>query len=201
MKRALWALMAFLSVSVAIWSWRLVFVDGMLEQDGWQHHLFRHPLATYAHFGLGPLALLVGSFQFLDGLRKKWPHVHRVIGWIYIVSCMLAGVGALPLAINSAAGPIAAVGFGLLAAAWLYSTTSVFWAAQARRFDRHRIWMIRSYALTFAGVTLRLYLTVFAGVLGFDFSMVYMAAAWACWVINLIVAELFIIARLQPINT
>ena len=30
--------------------------------------------------------------------------------------------------------------------------------ARARRFDEHRRWMIRSFALTFAAVTLRLYL-------------------------------------------
>ena len=47
--------------------------------------------------------------------------------------------------------------------------------------------MIRSYALTLAGVTLRL--DVPAALLGpFAFSTAYAAIAWLCWVPNLLIA-------------
>jgi uncharacterized membrane protein YozB (DUF420 family) len=58
------------------------------------------------------------------------------------------------------------------------------------RGDRaaHRRWMYRSYALTFAGVTLRLYLPV--AIFGpYGFAAAYAVIAWLCWAPNLFVAE------------
>lgn len=196
MKKALWAVMAVLSVVFAVVSWRYIFFTGFFETEGWQHHLHNYPVATYAHFGLAPLALLLGSFQFLDRLRSRSPRLHRTMGQIYVLSCILAGVGGLPLALNSEAGPVAALGFGLLAVFWLYTTISAFWSARSGHFLAHKVWMIRSFSLTFAGVTLRLYLGVFSGLLGYDFAVVYPVAAWACWVLNLLAADMVIVRRL-----
>jgi hypothetical protein len=53
---------------------------------------------------------------------------------------------------------------------------------------RHRRWMVRNFALTFAAVTLRLYLPASAGA-GLGFGPAYAAIAWLCWVPNLVVAE------------
>jgi hypothetical protein len=54
--------------------------------------------------------------------------------------------------------------------------------------------MLRSYALTFAAVTLRLYLplAVIASIHGYDFMVAYRFIAWFAWVPNAIFAELFI---------
>ena len=69
------------------------------------------------------------------------------------------------------------------------------------RFDEHLRWMIRSFALTFAAVTLRLYLP-FPPMMGFTFVEGYRAIAWLAWVPNLIAAELYWrrepARRLQP---
>ena len=51
--------------------------------------------------------------------------------------------------------------------------------------------MVRSFALTFAAVTLRLYLGV-SGASGVPFAVAYPLIAWACWVPNLVVAELWL---------
>ncbi len=55
----------------------------------------------------------------------------------------------------------------------------------------HRIWMIRSAGLTFAGVTLRLWLPAQL-IFGVPFDVAYQVVAWVCWVPNLIVAEYFV---------
>ena len=52
----------------------------------------------------------------------------------------------------------------------------------------HRRWMIRSYALTAAAITLRLYLPLLSH-LGIPFDMSYPVVAWLCWVPNLLFAE------------
>ena len=90
----------------------------------------------------------------------------------------------------SCTGPVAGSGFFLLALVWLGTTGAAYVAARKRDFDSHRRWMIRSAALTFAAVTLRLYLGLtMAGGLPFDPS--YTVIAWACWVPNLIAVELW----------
>ena len=56
---------------------------------------------------------------------------------------------------------------------------------------RHERWMIRSFSLTFAAVTLRLYIPI-GMIAGFPFNQAYVAIAWLCWVPNLMAAELFL---------
>jgi len=70
-------------------------------------------------------------------------------------------------------------------------TTLALKAALERRFAAHRAWMIRSFALTFAAVTLRLYLPLLL-VVPVPFLTGYAAISFLCWVPNLMVAEAFL---------
>ena len=55
--------------------------------------------------------------------------------------------------------------------------------------------MIRSFALTYAAVMLRLYLPLFLAGLRMDFEISYQIISWLCWVPNLIFVEYFLIRR------
>jgi hypothetical protein len=59
----------------------------------------------------------------------------------------------------------------------------------------HRTWMMRSYALTLAGVSLRLQLLILTGWGGLPFDAVYVVTAWSSWVPNLILCEILIATR------
>ena len=59
----------------------------------------------------------------------------------------------------------------------------------------HRAWVLRSYALTLAAVTLRLWLPGLHVGLGLPFAEVYQTVAWLAWVPNLIVIELWLTAE------
>lgn len=67
-----------------------------------------------------------------------------------------------------------------------------------RRWDEpsHRAWMIRSYALALAGVTLRIYLPI-EMVLGLSFRDAYRLVSWVCWVPNPLAAEWFVRTHLR----
>ena len=58
----------------------------------------------------------------------------------------------------------------------------------------HREWMIRSFALTFAAVTLRLYLPI-AQLLPVELDDAYRAISFLCWAPNLVVAEAYLRQR------
>lgn len=147
--------------------------------------------ALTVHAGFAATALVIGGFQFMRSLRTRRPALHRRIGTFYVICCLIAGAAGLTLAFGTTAGPVAGLGFGVLAALWMASTANAWRLAKARDHLRHERWMIRSFALTLAAVTLRLYMPL-AALLGLDAQQAYVAIAWLCWVPNLIVAELIL---------
>jgi len=62
-------------------------------------------------------------------------------------------------------------------------------AVRAGDIVLHQQWMIRSYALTLAAVTLRLQLGVYQQGMGLSFDESYDLVAWSSWIPNLIIAE------------
>ncbi|HLY78525.1 MAG TPA: DUF2306 domain-containing protein [Caulobacteraceae bacterium] len=147
--------------------------------------------ALLLHAGVSATALILGALQFYPGLRARWPAWHRRAGTLYVIFCLLGGCAALLLAAGTTAGLPATAGFGLLGLSWLGCTAQAWRFARARDFVRHRRWMTRSYALTFAAVTLRLYLPV-AYMTHLDITPSYQAISFLCWIPNLIVAELWL---------
>jgi hypothetical protein len=59
--------------------------------------------------------------------------------------------------------------------------------------------MIRNYALTFAAVTLRIYLGLFFAA-RMEFSDFYPSLAWLCWVPNLILTEWWLLRRNSEVS-
>ena len=58
----------------------------------------------------------------------------------------------------------------------------------------HRRWMLRTFAMTYAAVTLRLWLLALIPLLG-DFRSAYLLVPFLCWVPNLVVVELLLRRR------
>jgi uncharacterized membrane protein len=189
-----WGLAAFLSIGVALVSVRYLIPDA----PGLSPNVMENPMVRFGaltvHAGFALTALMIGPFQFLASIRRRWPSTHRRLGTLYVLCCMGGGLSGLVLASSTTAGPIGVAGFGGLAIAWLFTTGQAWRHVRARRFADHERWMIRSFALTFAAVTLRLYLPI-APILGYDFMPAYTAISWLCWVPNLIVAELVFVPR------
>jgi uncharacterized membrane protein len=188
-RRSLWVTMAFLSVGIALVSYRYLPRVGPLPA-GVLGNLFSRPWLD-VHVAGAATALLVGPWQFLPGMRARHPRRHRLLGRMYVAGCLGGGGAGLVLAFGTTAGPIASVGFGALAIIWLFSTGQALRMAVARRFDDHRAWMIRSFAATFAAVTLRLYLPLLA-LAGLSFIDAYRAVSYLAWIPNLILAEAYL---------
>ncbi len=154
---------------------------------------FTHLGALTAHAGFAATALLIGPLQFFAGIRRRWPVVHRRLGALYLTACLCAGLAGLVLAFGVTTGPIATAGFAILAGLWIVCAAQAWRLALARDFLRHERWVVRSFALTLAAVTLRLYLPISA-VLHLDMDAAYRAIAFLCWVPNLIIAEALLAA-------
>jgi len=143
------------------------------------------------HAVVASVALLIGPIQLLPGIRTRAPWLHRWLGRGYMAACIAAGVSGLILAAGTTAGLAAGVGFAALGVLLLVCVAQAWRLAVARRFEAHRAWVIRSYALIFAGVTLRLWIPL-SFVAQLDFMESYRVIAFLAWVPNLLLAELYL---------
>jgi uncharacterized membrane protein len=153
-----------------------------------------HRFALAFHASFAGVALLIGPFQIAEEFRIRWRRLHRTLGWVYIAAVAIAAVAAVVLAPQTNFGPIAGLGFFTLAILWLIATGIALRTAIQHRFQDHRRWMLRSYALTAAAITLRILLPASA-VMGLPAGPSYRAIAWMCWLINLGIVEIYLFFR------
>lgn len=194
LKRTGWWLAALLSIGMALISYRYLAGVGPIP-EGVASNLFARPWLMI-HVASAATALLVGAFQFLPLLRDERVGAHRWLGRVYVAGCLAGGLSGLILAFGSTAGPVATAGFGSLALVWIAATVQGWRLAMKRDFARHRRWMIRSWSLTLAAVTLRVYLPLLEP-LGIDMLDGYRAISFLAWVPNLALAELYLGTRLS----
>jgi uncharacterized membrane protein len=188
--RLFWSgLNLLLCSAIALVSFRYLFGVGPVPPLIFDN-LFKQPWLV-VHVAGAATALLISPLQLMPAVRRGRPALHRWLGRVYVVGCTVGGIAGLPLAFGSAAGPVATAGFGLLAIAWLVTTLKGWLAGVRQQTAEHRAWMIRSFSLTYAAVTLRLYLAILPA-LPLAFVSGYQAISFLCWVPNLIVAELFL---------
>jgi uncharacterized membrane protein YozB (DUF420 family) len=183
-----WILLALAATAIGLVSLRYVTGNPAAAPRELRSNMIERLPWFVAHTVAGAVALLVVPWQLVPALRRRSRRLHRWLGRIYVAAVGVSGICALPVALGSFAGPIAASGFGTLAVCWL-GTTAVGWRLILRgNVEGHRRWMLRSAALTCAALTLRLYLPLPAA-LGFTYVEGYRFIAWACWVPNLLLVE------------
>jgi hypothetical protein len=152
------------------------------------------PLPVILHLIGGALAIMLGALQLNRRIRRHHLAVHRWLGRCYCIAVLVGGGAGLTLATMADGGLPAGMGFGMLGVLWIGSTVTAYIFIRRRRIDLHRAWMLRSYGLTFAAVTLRIWLPL-SQVAGLPFLPSYQAIAWLCWVPNLVVVEWFVLSR------
>jgi uncharacterized membrane protein len=180
---------ALLVLCVGLVSWRYIAKVGPVPPNVLANRFFEHWIVVHAV--AASTALMLGAVQLSSVVRRRWPGLHRASGRLYVAGCIAGGASALVLSAGVSTGPVAASGFGALGVLWLYATLQGVRSVRARDFARHRAWMIRAYALTFAAATLRIYLPL-SQMIGIDFVLAYRCIAWVAWVPNLIIAEVYV---------
>jgi uncharacterized membrane protein len=166
--------------------------EGFRPADGVLLFVALHYLSLMVHAVPGGLALALGPLQFVNRLRVRRPTLHRVVGRVYMISIAAAVNAAVTIS-----GFAVQVAFLILVMAWLYTLAMAYRSIRRGEVQLHRIWMIRNYALTFAAVTLRVYLLLCLQLSpSTGFEAIYTAAVWASILGNVLVAEYFIIQRM-----
>lgn len=194
-----WVLFATLALSIGGYP-AIYYIKDMHGQGLWAsktNELIANAAwhtAFYTHITFGSIAILTGWTQFSQKLRDRYLNTHRMIGKIYIGSVVLSSLAGFYIALFASGGITSTLGFGGLAVTWFFTVLIAYARIVKQDIKQHENWMIRNYALTFAAVTLRIYLPI-SQMAHIDFVAAYRVISWLCWVPNLFVAEMIISKR------
>lgn len=153
-----------------------------------------------AHVVTGNVAMVTVLLQLWPWLRRNHPKVHRVSGRVYILAGALpsAGLGLFALLPIRHGGP-GSIGLGFMAVLWIVTSLLGWWTARQGRYVEHRRWMVYSFALalgTTYGRFVVVALTMYPGLAPhINFDILIEVTSWLGWVVNLLVAHLWLETR------
>ena len=150
----------------------------------------RAPLVFRLHMIASAVALLLSPVVI--ALRSQRP-LHRMLGRVLGFFVVAGGLSSLPVAVVSHSSVLARTGFFVQGLVWMGLLAVAIAAIRAGHVARHRTLMLAMVAVTSGAVWFRL-ITATAIVLELPFEAVYAFAAWAGWMLPLVV-----IVKLNPL--
>ena len=149
--------------------------------------------AFYVHISSAMVILVISPFQFLEKFRSKHLRFHRSLGKVYVFGILaLAAPSGMYMAFFANGGVPSEIGFALMSSAWFTVTLKAYQTIRKGKIELHQKWMIRSFAVTFAAVTLRIWVPLLSWTTSLEHTLIEQLSAWISWLPNLAVAELFI---------
>lgn len=180
-----------------------VEVNAILIREGMEMFKMNSPLwntALYIHIITAAFPLVIGPFLFIKKLRNRYLNLHRNFGKVYVLTILISSIVGIYLSFYAHGGILAKLGFLCLALAWLYTTYKAYKYIRKKQQGLHEEWMYRSYAVTFAALTFRMWSAIVGYSLD-NFTAGYVAAVWLSWVGNLVAIELWIRFKLRKGST
>ena len=158
---------------------------------GREHYFFgAYQWAFHAHLASGPVSLFLGVILISERFRMRYPQWHRRLGRVQAANVLLLVTpSGLWMAWYTSTGPVAGIGFALLAVLTGTCVARGWRAAVQRRFQVHRRWMWRCFLLLCSAVVLRL-LAGLGTLIGVQSLWFDPLVSWASWLIPLGMFEL-----------
>ena len=173
----------------------IVFIEIPLStvNDAAHQRLLSMGWLLFPHIIFAVTGFLIGPFQFSVRLRKKNVRLHRILGKIYVFSVFLAAIFAIltnlkyPAPGQTATATVEAM---TQASVWFITTFMAWLTAMKRQITLHKIWMTRSYGVTFIFITSRVILP-FSFFSSMDASS-FTTVLWFLIIVALIVPEILL---------
>lgn len=155
-----------------------------------------HPMAARLHVIPGAVFLLLAPLQFSSRLRRRYLVLHRWTGRIVLAAAVATAVTGLFFGLLMPfAGPLEAMAIALFGGLLLVALTIGYVAIRHGEIDRHREWMIRTFAIGVAISTVRLFgaaMDLTLTPLGYGMRDLFLLSVWAGWAITVVAAEAWI---------
>ncbi len=188
---SIFALGTSLAVLVAAYGIAFPVLLPEIPDEFHQRYMSMSSLLISMHVVGGGIALLISPFQFM--IYRKNRTLHRYLGRIYFLAVIVASIGGYYMAWHAFGGIVSTLGLATLCTLWWSFTLVAVVNAREGNISAHRRWMIRSFALTYAAVTLRLMNPVLGAI--FDEVTQFQIVYWVSWLTNLSIAEYWLGSR------
>ena len=182
-KPILWTLMALAALSVLVITEFPILHDRTGVNHTYLLTLIHDRLLFIPHALFGTLALLIGPVQFSSRIRRRHLQFHRILGRVYAISVFIAAPCAI--VISAHWHPTLAVATSVQGGAWFLCTAMAVLLARNGHIPQHRQWMIRSYAVTFLFIMLRVpnFWPPFFNISDANFTLVDLIAVMLCFIL------------------
>jgi Predicted membrane protein (DUF2306) len=168
-----------------------------LETKQLIYHIKPWRYSFYIHVFTSPFVIVAGLLQFNRWIIKNKPKIHKVAGYVYIITVLfITGPSALVMSVYANGGRTSQTSFVILSVLWLLFTYLSYRKIKKGEVESHVKWNIRSYALTLSAVSLRFLaylMDVFNIRLGPEET--YLVLAYSSWITNLAIAEVLILLK------
>lgn len=147
-------------------------------------------IAFYTHVFSSIFILSAGFTQFSSYILKYQKKLHKIAGKIYAYNILLINFPAGMIMAVYANGLLPSkIAFIVLDCLWFLFTLKAVIAIKKKDVTTHKKFMIRSYALTFSAITLRVWKIILLNSFHIEPLTLYMIDAWMGFVPNLLLAE------------
>lgn len=186
------------AIALAYFSFDTDYEFLLLKQD--LLHNMTWKVAFYLHLVGGVAAIITGTLAFFTQWIKPSSGTHKILGKIYFIAIMfIGGPTGLYLGFYAEAGYLATIGFIGMSVAWMLPTFISVQRITKGDIVGHHKWMIRSYALTLSGVTLRIMTPLGIHFLGWGYDTTFIITAYIPWMFNWGLAEAVIYLKRNKI--
>lgn len=149
----------------------------------------------YVHVAFACVAMAAGLLNFSRRLFERGRKLHRINGYVYLVSVLIVVLTSGYMAPYATGGKISSMGFNLINLIWPFITIMAFVHIKKKRIDRHRNWMIRSYAFCFTNMAIHLITALAHCGFGFDYAGSYTIGVYGSLAVLLLIPEIVIRMR------
>lgn len=147
----------------------------------------------YIHVYSSIFTLFAGFTQFNETILKNNKRLHKAIGKLYFYTVIfLSAPSGLFIGIYANGGFYSKISFVLLAILWFWFTIQGLLKIKKNNYNQHKYFMMRSFALAFSAITLRLWKVIIVYLFEPAPMDVYQIIAWLGWVPNLLIVEYYI---------
>lgn len=138
--------------------------------------------------------------QIWPGLRRRRPNLHRISGWVFVVSAWASGVTGVAVALVYPFAGAAAVIPNLVSAIALFGCTiTAIRCVRKRDINGHVRWMLRTAAIGLGIVLSRIYLSALIQGLGLPPDDALAQAFWLGSGTNLVLLEIWMHCYGKPL--
>lgn len=146
----------------------------------------------YIHTIVACIAMVSGAINFSNQILKKYRKFHRINGYVYMICVILVVITSGYMAPYSTGGRINSIAFNMINIIWPWMTIAALVQIKKKQVNKHRKWMVRSYAFCFTNMFIHIITFVFHDGFGISYDTSYTIGIYGTILLLFILAEIVI---------